>query len=210
MNKFNFKEVFYLSNLLSISRIILTLPAIYLIKLNTKSGNIVLLGLGLLLILTDHLDGYFSRKFNQETLLGQLLDPIADKISMGIILLFLLIYRDFPMQLVILIVYRDLLIILIGLFLVRKKNADLRANFYGKLNTGILALTIIVFLLNINNQIFQIFIGFSYVSLAISGIVNFLMGEKYINYRNNLYKYIFRFTILFITFAVCFCIFETI
>jgi len=131
MNKFNFKEVFYLSNLLSISRIILTLPAIYLIKLNTKSGNIVLLGLGLLLILTDHLDGYFSRKFNQETLLGQLLDPIADKISMGIILLFLLIYRDFPMQLVILIVYRDLLIILIGLFLVRKKNADLRANFYG-------------------------------------------------------------------------------
>ena len=37
--------------------------------------------------ISDYLDGYFARKYNAESLLGEILDPIADKI----LIVFLLI-----------------------------------------------------------------------------------------------------------------------
>jgi cardiolipin synthase (CMP-forming) len=66
-----------ISNLLTLSRIILTPFIVYGIA---SSWWILVFVLLMVAGITDVLDGYFARKFSQKTFLGTSLDPIADKI----------------------------------------------------------------------------------------------------------------------------------
>ena len=61
--------------------------------------------------LTDAIDGYIARNFNQMTELGALLDPIADKSLLVSIFVTLGILGIIPTWLVIIVVARDLMIV---------------------------------------------------------------------------------------------------
>ena len=61
------------------SPLVLPFLFVYLLPLNIFFINIALAGLFLCLSATDFFDGYLARHYNQETALGRLLDPIADK-----------------------------------------------------------------------------------------------------------------------------------
>ena len=65
-------------NLLTFSRIILA--AIIFLLLTTPDGYLSALILFYIAGLTDWLDGYLARKHNAVSQLGEILDPIADKI----------------------------------------------------------------------------------------------------------------------------------
>jgi len=69
-----------LPNILTSIRILLV--PILVVVLLTKFDGKEFVGLGLFLLasLTDLLDGYFARRFDTVSKLGQLLDPAADKI----------------------------------------------------------------------------------------------------------------------------------
>ncbi len=122
------KEFLYISNLLSISRVIIILPAVYLISIGTPKGNVLLVSLAFLCAATDILDGYLSRKLKQVTDLGILLDPIADKIAMAIIFIALIYYRQFPIPLIVFLLYRDLWIFLSGSALLRRSGRPMMAS----------------------------------------------------------------------------------
>ena len=65
-------------NILTMSRIFLA--AIIFILLMSPDGYYLALVLFLLAGVTDYFDGYFARKYNAVSQLGEILDPIADKI----------------------------------------------------------------------------------------------------------------------------------
>ena len=65
-------------NLLTFSRIILA--AIIFLLLMSPDGYLLALILFYIAGLTDWLDGYLARKYNAVSQLGEILDPIADKI----------------------------------------------------------------------------------------------------------------------------------
>jgi CDP-diacylglycerol--glycerol-3-phosphate 3-phosphatidyltransferase len=65
-------------NLLTFSRIVLA--AIIFILLMSPDGYLLALVLFYIAGLTDWLDGYLARKYNAVSQLGEILDPIADKI----------------------------------------------------------------------------------------------------------------------------------
>ncbi len=46
---------------------------------------------------TDWADGFFARKLNQVSDLGKILDPIADKIHIGALVIALHYYQGFPL-----------------------------------------------------------------------------------------------------------------
>ncbi len=64
---------------LVLSPLLLPLLMVYLLPLNYLWVNCLLAGLFFLFGLTDFFDGYLARKYQQETSLGKILDPIADK-----------------------------------------------------------------------------------------------------------------------------------
>ena len=172
------KEFFYLSNLLSISRMVLAYPLFYLIKINTESGNYWLMGLAVFAALTDVLDGYFSRKFNQITDLGKLLDPLADKVAMAFLAIGLILYRGYPLPLVALLLYRDVFIIVFGLIGLVKSEKPVMANFWGKLNTVVVSISGLLLIFNYSGIVYKIAIIAGYFTILISGVSYLIVGEK--------------------------------
>lgn len=56
---------------------------------------------------TDFFDGYFARKFNQVTVLGKLLDPLADKLIVSATLIVMIPMGRVPSWLVIVLIARE-------------------------------------------------------------------------------------------------------
>ena len=71
-------------NLLTLSRIFLA--AIIFLLLTSSDGYLMALVLFFIAGITDYFDGYLARKYNAASQIGEILDPIADKI----LILFLL------------------------------------------------------------------------------------------------------------------------
>jgi cardiolipin synthase (CMP-forming) len=97
-----------LPNLITIGRILLVPVTVWLII----SGEFGLAFVAFLMAgISDGVDGYIARRFNQRTELGAYLDPIADKALLVSIYVSLGLLKFLPAWLVILVVTRDVLIV---------------------------------------------------------------------------------------------------
>ena len=77
------------ASFITCSRIFMIIPVIYLTSLERIEFNFLALICFLLAGLTDYLDGYVARKTNTESSLGALLDLLADKLLVCLILVWL-------------------------------------------------------------------------------------------------------------------------
>jgi CDP-diacylglycerol--glycerol-3-phosphate 3-phosphatidyltransferase len=59
---------------------------------------------------TDWIDGYFARRYKSETILGQLMDPLADKVLVTTALIMLIPLGRVPAWLVLIIICREIII----------------------------------------------------------------------------------------------------
>jgi len=70
-------------NLITYGRILLVPVIVYLLMTGDITLRLIALVLYVLAALSDWLDGYLARRWNQGSPLGQMLDPIADKLLVG-------------------------------------------------------------------------------------------------------------------------------
>lgn len=97
-----------LPNIITIGRILLVPFTVWLII----SGEFALAFAAFVVAgVSDGVDGYIARKFNQRSELGAYLDPIADKALLVCIYISLGFLKFLPAWLVILVVTRDVLIV---------------------------------------------------------------------------------------------------
>ena len=107
---------------------------------------------------TDHLDGKLARKNNQVTDLGKFLDPVADKLLVSSMLIFLTAPQIFaryaveqsafiPVWCVIIMVARDTVVDALR-FIGAQKGVVIAANIFGKLKTVLQMVAIGAVLLN--------------------------------------------------------------
>jgi len=96
---------------------------------------------------TDALDGLLARWLRQRTLVGALLDPIADKLLMATAFIVLSYVHIAPLRLAIMVISRDI-VILVGslIYLLLFDASDIRATGLSKANTAVQLLTVIYFL----------------------------------------------------------------
>ena len=125
-----------LPNILSISRIFLVFPIIYLFEYELY---FVSLGVFIVASITDYLDGYFARKSNQTSNVGALLDLLADKVFVSTLLIWMTFNFESLLILIstILIVSREISISYLRLFIVsQSKNMDeIKSDLIGKYKT---------------------------------------------------------------------------
>ena len=85
--------------------------------------------------LTDYLDGKIARRFNLVSRVGQLLDPLADRLYVLTTLVALTIRDIIPLWLLIVLVGRDLFMGVVILLLKRVGQTGLPVHFVGKAAT---------------------------------------------------------------------------
>jgi cardiolipin synthase len=86
--------------------------------------------------LSDGLDGLLARTLKQQTVLGQYLDPIADKLLMSTMFLILSILHKIPWKYTVVVFSRDISILAVGAVLYAIAGLrDFRPSIFGKANT---------------------------------------------------------------------------
>jgi CDP-diacylglycerol--glycerol-3-phosphate 3-phosphatidyltransferase len=126
------KDFLKIPNLISLSRIVLLAPFLGFFY----AENFALTFASMILIfLSDVLDGWSSRKFNQITELGKVLDPIADKIVIGIGMIVILLKANAPLWPVYVLIGRDVFILFFGIILSKRTEEVPASNIFGKLTS---------------------------------------------------------------------------
>ncbi len=129
----NLRQILYAPNQLTLLRMIfLPFIVINVVKQDFKWALILFVLAGL----SDGLDGLLARTLHQQTLLGQYLDPIADKLLMSTMFLVLSIEHQIPWKYTIVVFSRDVSILIIsGVLFMIAGLRDFRPSIFGKANT---------------------------------------------------------------------------
>jgi CDP-diacylglycerol--glycerol-3-phosphate 3-phosphatidyltransferase len=108
----------------------------------------------IVIIISDSFDGLLARAFNQVSKFGQFLDPIADKICLLFLGFYLVIYKGFPLWMLLITLFRELFFIITALFLFYKRDVEVKPNMLGKISTICMAFSAIIYILSLDYMIF--------------------------------------------------------
>ena len=159
-------------NILTLSRIFLA--SLIFLLLMSPDGYLLALILFFLAGITDYFDGYLARKYNGVSQLGEILDPIADKI----LILFTLFGLSINLSSYLigfigaLIITREIWVGALRDLNARNNNTNAtKVTFIAKIKTSIQLFTITIYLIGLAlNQMLLIVIGdlFLFISLFIT------------------------------------------
>ena len=127
---------FTVPNLISLLRII----SIPFISVLVSRHELVVLALS---AVSDGLDGLIARSFNQVSKIGQILDPIADRLLIFCSILALGVAGIIPWWMLIVVGLRDLIMAILVLILAQHDYGPLPVHFVGKAGTAMLMIAIV-------------------------------------------------------------------
>ena len=130
--KLRLTELFLVSNLFSLFRILIIPVLWYYIAQPDESSGYIALAILIIAGISDGLDGYLARRLNQVSTMGLVLDPLADKILAAALVIMLIVFRDFPIWLAAFIIGRDLLILSAAAVLLRGRKIVVPSTITGK------------------------------------------------------------------------------
>jgi cardiolipin synthase (CMP-forming) len=132
LSLFSPKKNLSIPNLLSLIRVLM-IPLIIWLYLTERTWlAVIMLGVS---ALTDAVDGYIARHFNQITPLGKVLDPIADKLTQFCLGICLVSRFPVVIPVVVVLVIKELMMLSWGLSLLRAGQKPFSARWWGKLST---------------------------------------------------------------------------
>jgi CDP-diacylglycerol--glycerol-3-phosphate 3-phosphatidyltransferase len=176
----------YFINALTLSRIFLA--AIIFLLLTRPEGYFLAFILFFVAGVTDYFDGYLARKYNLTSQVGEILDPIADKI----LIVFVLFGRSvnltsyFIAFMASLIITREIWVGALRDFNARQKQSEAtKVTFLAKIKTTIQLFTISIYLLGLTlDNMLLILFGdmFLFLSLLITIYTGYLY--TYYSFKN--------------------------
>ena len=179
-----------LANKITTARIIL-IP--FFIAAVIYSRLDIALGLFILAIISDGLDGAIARGLKQKTELGTILDPIADKLLLLSAYICLILAKSpslqikFPPYVPIIVISRDVIIVL-GSVMVYMLKGDIKVSpsIIGKVTTFFQMITIVSILVQFKYS--YLVWNTAVVMTVLSGIDYIWKGSKMLNENNSVLK----------------------
>jgi CDP-diacylglycerol--glycerol-3-phosphate 3-phosphatidyltransferase len=104
------QDALNIPNLLTMARIVMIPICLALIGEDTPRAGFWAAIVFTLAAITDLLDGWLARKMNVVSVLGKLLDPLADKLIVTAVLVFMVALSRVPAWIVVVLIARDLAI----------------------------------------------------------------------------------------------------
>lgn len=162
-----------IANNLTILRILLIIPVIILASPYPSSYNWIALILFVIAGITDHLDGYIARKMNSTSDLGALLDLVADKLLIIIVLFYFISYLSNLFLIIpsIIIIFREVVISSFRQLLAEKNGLNpVKVTFIAKSKTTvqIFALSFLIISPNFGSTFFILTIMLFWLAAYIS------------------------------------------
>lgn len=177
------ENIYTIPNMLTTTRII-TAPAIGYFLVSQQSG--LAMSIFVYSCVTDFIDGYIARKYNMKSIIGSILDPMADKLLMTICTLSLSYISSMPLYLACLIIGRDVLLSFMA-FYYRYVTLPPPKTFKRLVNISIPTVSVHPNLLSkVNTGLQMIYIG----SLVLQPAIESIMAENWIEpFHSGLYGF---------------------
>jgi CDP-diacylglycerol--glycerol-3-phosphate 3-phosphatidyltransferase len=133
---------------------------------------------------SDGIDGYVARKYNQKTKLGSILDPLADKTLLLTSLIILSInpahaFPQMPIWFAIILLSRDAILVMgVIVIYMMGRTLDVKPHWVGKIATLFQMLTIGMVILHVDDVIWTYPLWAAAICTAVSGVIYIVQGSK--------------------------------
>lgn len=139
-----------LPNTLSLLRMFLIPPIVYLIWVQRPGSHGVLILLYSLAMTLDFLDGFLARRLRLETEFGRIIDPLADKVFTLAVMGVLVLRTDFPVLIAYPILVRDAAIILASWKLYQKNRQVVSSRLIGKVTFFLIGALLFLYVIDLH------------------------------------------------------------
>lgn len=133
--------------------------------------------------LSDLFDGMIARKFHQESELGKVLDPLADKLTLIAVGICLIFIEPYVLPLMVIMVTKDILMIVGGTIIINKGVIPPKSSWYGKVST-------FMFYVSVGMVVLMAIFGYvnKPLSMTVLGITAGMMIFSLVNYAIIFFK----------------------
>jgi len=137
-------------NILTVARILMT-PLLIILLIKGLTGTALVIFI--LAAVSDGLDGFIARYFNQRTVMGAYLDPIADKFLLSTAFITLAILTPIPAWLTVIVISRDFLILAgIAIITINDIKVKIKPSIISKMTTAAQLGTVFIVLMGLQFQ----------------------------------------------------------
>ena len=133
------KDLMTIPNAISFIRILLITPFVAFFVTDNFIPAAVTVALS---GLSDCFDGMIARRFHQESEIGKILDPLADKLTLIAIGVCLVFIEPYVLPLMITMVVKDILMIIGGTIIIKRGIIPPKSVWYGKVSTFLFYVTV--------------------------------------------------------------------
>ena len=169
-------DLMTIPNAISFVRILLITPfvALFISKMYIPAAVVILIS-----GLSDCVDGYIARRFHQESELGKILDPLADKLTLIAVGVCLIFIEPYVLPLMIIMVIKDILMIIGGTIVIQKGIIPPKSVWYGKVSTILFYVSVVTVvlmaILNYRNELLSMILLGVTAAFMIFSLINYML-----------------------------------
>ena len=174
------KDLMTIPNAISFIRILLITPFVAFFIERMYVAAAITVGIS---GLSDLFDGMIARKFHQESELGKVLDPLADKLTLIAVGICLIFIEPYVLPLMIIMVAKDILMIIGGTIVINQGVIPPKSSWYGKVST-------FMFYISVGMVVLMAIFGYvnKPLSMTVLGVTAGMMIFSLVNYAIIFFK----------------------
>jgi CDP-diacylglycerol--glycerol-3-phosphate 3-phosphatidyltransferase len=167
------------ANMITVVRIIMVPFVLVILLTEMQNKEIIAFAIFVTAAITDSIDGYIARKFNQVSALGKFLDPLADKLLVSAALIALVYLQEVETWAAAIIILRELFISAFRFYFLIN-NASFSASIPAKIKTTVQIVAISILILYRKVPYANYFHKLGTVVLYIAIFLTIYSGAEYV------------------------------